>query len=79
VTTEWVSDEELLARPELVKTMSVKPPMGFGKVRLLRIEGIDLQACGGTHVANIAEIGPILVTKIESKGKQNRRVSIAFA
>jgi misacylated tRNA(Ala) deacylase len=79
VTTEWVSDEELLARPELVKTMSVKPPMGFGKVRLLRIEGIDLQACGGTHVANIAEIGPIVVTKIESKGTQNRRVSIAFA
>jgi misacylated tRNA(Ala) deacylase len=79
VTTEWVSDEELLDRPELVKTMSVKPPMGFGKVRLLRIEGIDLQACGGTHVANIAEIGPIVVTKIESKGKQNRRVSIAFA
>lgn len=79
VSTEWVSDEELLSRPELVKTMSVKPPMGFGKVRLLRIEGIDLQACGGTHVANIAEIGRVVVTKIESKGKQNRRVSIAFA
>ena len=79
VTTEWVSEEELRARPELVKTMSVKPPMGFGRVRLLRIAGIDLQACGGTHVADIAEIGPIVVTKIESKGKQNRRVSIAFA
>jgi len=79
VTTEWVSDEELLSRPELVKTMSVKPPMGFGRVRLLRIEGIDLQACGGTHVANISEIGRVAVTKIESKGKQNRRVSIAFA
>lgn len=79
VSTEWVTDDELLARPELVKTMSVKPPMGFGRVRLLRIEGIDLQACGGTHVADIAEIGPVLVTKIESKGRQNRRVSVAFA
>ena len=79
VTTEWVSEEELLARPELVKTMSVKPPLGFGRVRLLRIEGIDLQACGGTHVADIAEIGRVLVTKVESKGKQNRRVSVAFA
>jgi misacylated tRNA(Ala) deacylase len=79
VTTEWVSEGELAARPELVKTMSVKPPAGFGRVRLLRIAGIDLQACGGTHVANIAEIGAVVVTKIESKGKQNRRVSVAFA
>lgn len=79
VSTEWVSEEELAARPELVKTMSVKPPAGFGRVRLLRIAGIDLQACGGTHVANIAEIGAVVVTKIESKGRQNRRVSVAFA
>lgn len=79
VSTEWISDEELLARPELVKTMSVKPPMGYGRIRLLRIEGIDLQACGGTHLADIAEIGRVVVTKIESKGKQNRRVSVAFA
>lgn len=79
VSTEWVTEEALAARPELVKTMSVKPPAGFGRVRLLRIEGIDLQACGGTHVANIAEIGAVVVTKIESKGKQNRRVSVAFA
>ena len=79
VDTEWVSEEELATRPELVKTMSVKPPAGFGRVRLLRIAGIDLQACGGTHVANIAEIGAVVVTKIESKGKQNRRVSVAFA
>lgn len=79
VRTEWVTDDELAARPELVKTMSVKPPVGNGRVRLLRIEGIDLQACGGTHVADIAEIGPVVVTKIESKGRQNRRVSIAFA
>jgi misacylated tRNA(Ala) deacylase len=79
VTTEWVTDEELLARPGLVKTLSVKPPMGFGRVRLLRIAGIDLQACGGTHVADIAEIGAVVVTRIESKGRQNRRVGIAFA
>ena len=79
VRTEWVEDAELLARPELVKTMSVKPPVGSGRVRLLCIEGIDLQACGGTHVANIAEIGPVVVTKIESKGRQNRRVSVALA
>ena len=79
VSTEWVSEEELATRPELVKTMSVKPPAGFGRVRLLRIEGIDLQACGGTHVANIAEIGAVVVKKIESKGRQNRRVSVAFA
>ncbi len=79
VSTEWVSEEELALRPELVKTMSVKPPAGFGRVRLLRIAGIDLQACGGTHVANIAEIGAVVVTKIESKGKQNRRVSVALA
>ena len=73
-----MTDEELATRPELVKTMSVKPPVGNGRVRLLRIEGIDLQACGGTHVANIAEIGPVVVTKIESKGRQNRRVSVAL-
>lgn len=79
VATEWVTEDALVERPELVKTMSVKPPAGFGRVRLLRIEGIDLQACGGTHVANIAEIGAVLVTRIESKGKQNRRVSVAFA
>ena len=79
VSTEWVSEEELATRPELVKTMSVKPPAGFGRVRLLRIAGIDLQACGGTHVANIAEIGAVVVKKIESKGRQNRRVSVAFA
>lgn len=78
VSTEWVTDEELVARPELVKTMSVKPPVGNGRVRLLRIAGIDLQACGGTHVADIAEIGPVVVTKIESKGRQNRRVSVAL-
>ncbi len=77
--TVWISDEELDARPELVKTMSVQPPRGAGRVRLLRIPGIDLQPCGGTHVRNIAEIGRIRVLKIRSEGKRNRRVEIALA
>ncbi len=76
--TVWISDEELDARPELVKTMSVKPPRGAGRVRLLRIPGIDLQPCGGTHVANIGEIGAIRVLKIKSEGRRNRRVEIAL-
>ena len=75
----WISDEELAAQPELVRTMSVKPPSGAGRVRLLRIEDVDLQPCGGTHVQRTGEIGSIQVTKIESKGKQNRRINIAFA
>ena len=77
--TVWITDEELDARPELVKTMSVQPPRGAGRVRLLRIPGIDLQPCGGTHVRNIAEIGAIRVIKIRSEGKRNRRVEIALA
>jgi misacylated tRNA(Ala) deacylase len=77
--TVWITDEELDARPELVKTMSVQPPRGAGRVRLLRIPGIDLQPCGGTHVRNIAEIGQIRVLKIRSEGKRNRRVEIALA
>ena len=76
--TVWISDEELDARPELVKTMSVQPPRGAGRVRLLRIPGIDLQPCGGTHVANIGEIGAIRVLKIRSEGRRNRRVEIAL-
>ena len=79
VTPQWVTDEELAARPELVKTMSVRPPVGAGRVRLLSIEGIDLQACGGTHVARTAEIGRVEVTKIENKGKMNRRFIIALS
>jgi len=79
VTPRWISDDELAARPELVRTMSVKPPTGHGRVRLLDIEGIDLQPCGGTHVKNTAEIGNVLVTKIENKGKQNRRIIIGLA
>jgi misacylated tRNA(Ala) deacylase len=77
--TVWITDEELDARPELVKTMSVQPPRGSGRVRLLRIAGVDLQPCGGTHVRNIAEIGAIRVLKIRSEGKRNRRVEIALA
>ena len=80
VTESWITDEELLVNPSLVKTMSVRPPMGQGKVRLVRIgEGetqIDLQPCGGTHVARSAEIGEVEIGKIEKKGKLNRRVSL---
>jgi misacylated tRNA(Ala) deacylase len=79
VAPRWITDEELAAKPELVRTMSVKPPSGLGRVRLMEIAGVDLQPCGGTHVRNTAEIGPVAVTKIENKGKQNRRVIVAFA
>jgi misacylated tRNA(Ala) deacylase len=72
----WITDTELDARPELVKTMSVAPPRGEGRVRLLEIPGIDLQACGGTHVANIAEIGSLKVIRIRSEGKRNKRVTL---
>jgi misacylated tRNA(Ala) deacylase len=77
--TVWISEAELDERPELVKTMSVQPPRGAGRVRLVRIPGIDLQPCGGTHVRNIGEIGAIRVTKIRSEGKRNKRVEIALA
>jgi misacylated tRNA(Ala) deacylase len=76
--TVWITDEELDARPELVKTMSVQPPRGAGRVRLLRIPDIDLQPCGGTHVANIAEIGGIRVLRIRNEGKRNKRVEIVL-
>ena len=79
VTEQWITDDELLAKPEMIKTMSVKPPMGSGRVRLINIAGLDLQPCGGTHVRNTREIGTVLVTNIEKKGKQNRRVRIALA
>lgn len=78
VAAQWITDEEMTARPELVKTMSVRPPMGAGRVRLLAIEGVDLQACGGTHVARTAEIGRVECTKVENKGKMNRRFIIAL-
>jgi len=82
VSFRWISDAEMEANLHLVRTMSVKPPMGTGKVRLVMIgeEGkIDLQPCGGTHVKSTAEIGPIRVAKIENKGKINRRIRLAFA
>ena len=75
----WITDVELDARPELVKTMSVAPPRGEGRVRLLEIPGIDLQACGGTHVANTAEIGALKVVRIRSEGKRNKRVTLELA
>jgi misacylated tRNA(Ala) deacylase len=78
VTSRWISDDELTANPGLVKRMSVKPPMGTGKVRLIDIAGLDLQPCGGTHVRSTGEIGKVAVTQIEKKGKQNRRVRLAF-
>ncbi len=78
VTPRWISEEELDANPSLVRTMSVAPPRGQGRVRVLDIEGVDLQPCGGTHVASSGEIGRVRVTKIEKKGRQNRRVTIAL-
>ncbi|VAW20253.1 Ser-tRNA(Ala) deacylase @ Gly-tRNA(Ala) deacylase [hydrothermal vent metagenome] len=83
VSGEWISEEELAANPEMVKTMKVKPPMGQGRVRLIRIASgdtlIDLQPCGGTHVATTGEIGAVVLGKIQKKGKQNRRVNLLFA
>ena len=79
VGQRWISDEELEANAALVKTMMVKPPMGTGRVRLIEIEGLDLQPCGGTHVARTGEIGRASVTQIEKKGRLNRRVRIALA
>jgi misacylated tRNA(Ala) deacylase len=75
----WILDAELDARPELVKTMSVAPPRGEGRVRLLEIPGVDLQACGGTHVRNTAEIGRLAVARIRSEGKRNKRVTLTFS
>ncbi|WP_417587713.1 alanyl-tRNA editing protein [Pararhodobacter oceanensis] len=83
ISESWITDAELAANPGLVKTMSVRPPTGQGRVRLVRIgsetEQIDLQPCGGTHVRSTGEIGRLRLGKIEKKGKQNRRVSIHFA
>lgn len=79
VRSRWITDAELEANPGLVKTMSVKPPMGTGRIRLIEIVGLDLQPCGGTHVRRTGEIGAIRVTQVEKKGKQNRRVRISFA
>jgi misacylated tRNA(Ala) deacylase len=78
VKTRWITSAELEANPALVKTMSVRPPMGSGRVRLVEIVGYDLQPCGGTHVKRTSEVGKIAVTQVEKKGKLNRRVRIAF-
>ena len=77
--SSWITDTELDARPDLVKTMSVAPPRGEGRVRLLEIPGVDLQACGGTHVRDTAEIGRLAVAKIRSEGRRNKRVTLVFA
>ncbi len=78
VRDRYITDEEMLANPGLIKTMSVKPPMGLGQVRLVEIEGLDLQPCGGTHVARTGEIGLVRVSGVENKGKLNRRVRVAL-
>ncbi|MFQ5955174.1 MAG: alanyl-tRNA editing protein [Kiloniellales bacterium] len=79
VQPRWITEAELDAQPELIKTMSVKPPRGHGRVRVIEIPGLDLQPCGGTHVARTGEIAPVAVTKIQSKGRHYRRVVVAFA
>jgi len=76
VSCRWISEEELDAQPELVRTMSVQPPRGKGSIRLLEIEGVDLQPCGGTHLKSTAEVGAVRIGKVENKGKHNRRVNI---
>jgi misacylated tRNA(Ala) deacylase len=78
VQSMWITDEELDRQPELVRTLSVQPPRGAGRIRLLEIPGVDLQPCGGTHVAATGEIGPVAVTKVESKGRRNKRVYVGF-
>jgi misacylated tRNA(Ala) deacylase len=79
VSHRWISDAELDANPGLVRSMSVQPPRGTGRVRLMEVAGVDLQPCGGTHVANTAEIGAVIVTRIEKKSAMTRRVVLGFA
>lgn len=79
VRDRWISEAELDVNPQLVRSMSVQPPRGLGRVRVLEIEGVDLQPCGGTHVGNTAEVGPVVVTKIEKKSASTRRVVLGFA
>jgi misacylated tRNA(Ala) deacylase len=79
VSCEWITDDEMRANPQLVKSMSVSPPLGFGRVRLLRVHDVDLQPCGGTHVRITAEIGNVRVAKIEKKSARTRRVVLEFA
>ena len=76
VSCRWITEEELDAQPELVRTMSVQPPRGKGSIRLLEIAGVDLQPCGGTHLKSTSEVGAVRIGKVEKKGKRNRRVNI---
>ncbi|MEE8372017.1 MAG: alanyl-tRNA editing protein [Sphingomonadales bacterium] len=78
VVTRWITDEEMAERPELVRTMSVRPPSGAGRVRLLEIDGVDLQPCGGTHLRSTGGISDVFVSKVENKGRQNRRFTLRF-
>ena len=78
LSNRWITDAELDAQPDLVRTMSVQPPKGAGKVRLVEIEGVDLQPCGGTHLKSTGEVGQVRVGKVEKKGRHNRRVSIVL-
>jgi misacylated tRNA(Ala) deacylase len=78
VRHRWISEAELDANPGLVRSMSVQPPRGQGRIRVLEIEGVDLQPCGGTHVANTAEIGAVVITRIEKKSAMTRRVVLGF-
>ncbi len=79
MSLQWITDAELDSQPDLVRTMSVQPPRGSGRIRLVHFEGVDLQPCGGTHVARSGEIGPVRVQSIKNKGRQNRRITMAFA
>ena len=79
VQHRWISEAELDANPQLVRSMSVQPPRGLGRVRVIDVEGVDLQPCGGTHVSNTADIGAVVVTKIEKKSAMTRRVVLGFA
>lgn len=79
LSSRWITDAELDAQPELVRTLSVQPPRGAGRIRLLEIAGVDLQPCGGTHVRSTGEVGRLVVTRIENKGKHNRRVYVTLA
>jgi len=78
MSLSWISDEEMVEQAELVRTMSVKPPMGSGRVRLVKFDQVDLQPCGGTHVANSREIGAVNIQSIKKKGKLNRRITVAL-
>ncbi len=79
VCSFWIDERELEDRPELIRTLSVRPPRGAGRIRLLQIPGLDLQPCGGTHVRSTGEIGPVRIPKVEKKGRRNRRVYLEFA